>query len=149
LGSDLVSDEPDRSGGCEHPKVGERLRVDKPLDRLVERDARRNENGEHDRETAKSLATRRSKEEDDAEWDGGQRVAEIADQVREQRDRSSQRENRGLKAGGSAEHSEADRDGAHPVARPDDRGVDKTVGVSVAVVVAEVGMPIVVSVESL
>ena len=56
LRGDLVADEADHTGGGEQPQVGEVLRVDEPLDRLVQRDAGRDEDREHDDEPGELLA---------------------------------------------------------------------------------------------
>src|SRR5215218_1338180 len=80
----LVSKEANRAGGGEGAQVRERLRVDEALDRLPERDAGAHEDGEDDKEPGNPLAACRAKEEGDSERKGGQRVAEVVDQVGEQ-----------------------------------------------------------------
>ena len=72
-----------------------------------------------------------------------ERVAAVVDQVREQRDGPGQREHDRLQHRGDCEDPEADRDGAHAGAGPDDRRVDLAVRVpvvSVVVVVVVTGL---------
>src|SRR3954447_189887 len=81
----LVSDEADCAGQREDPEVGQVLRVDQPLHRRVERDARGDEDREDDRHPGELLAARAAREERDAERDRRERVAAVVDQIREQR----------------------------------------------------------------
>ena len=108
------------------------LRVDEALDRLVERDAGGDEDREHDGEPGQLLAAEAAQEERDPERDRRQRVAEVVDQVGEQRDRTGQDEDRELKQRGDYQDGEADRDGLDAGARADDRAVDEPVRVAVA-----------------
>src|SRR5918999_5975506 len=50
LGGELVAEEADQAGGGEHPEMGQLLRIEEAHDRLVERDAGGDEDGEHDGE---------------------------------------------------------------------------------------------------
>src|SRR6185437_6455524 len=61
-------------------------------------------------------------------------VAEVVDQVGEQRHRAREREDRELDPGGDPEHGEADRDRLHALARADDRAIDEPVRVTVPAV---------------
>ena len=62
--------------------------MDQPLDRLVEGDAGGEEDRGDDGEAGELLAAEAAEEERDAERDRGKRVAEVVDQIGEQRDRS-------------------------------------------------------------
>ena len=62
--------------------------MDEPQDRLVEGDAGRDEDREHDGEAGDLLAAGAAQEERDPERHRGQRVAEVVDQIGEQRDRA-------------------------------------------------------------
>jgi hypothetical protein len=59
------------------------LRVDEALDRLVERDCGGDEDRQYDEEARELFAAKGAEEEGDAERDGGERVAEVVDQVGE------------------------------------------------------------------
>src|SRR5918994_860411 len=67
----------------EHPEVCQLLRIDEAHDRFVEGDAGGDEDGEHDCEAGELLAADGAQEEGDPERDGGERVAEVVDQVDE------------------------------------------------------------------
>ena len=85
---ELVADKADDAGRGEHPQVGQVLRVDEALDRHVERDAGGDEDRENDREPGESLAAHAAQKERDPERDRGQGIAEVVDQVGQQRDRA-------------------------------------------------------------
>ena len=87
------------------------LRVDEAHDRHVERDAGGDEDREDDGEPGESLAADAPQEERDSERDRGERVAEVVDQVGEQRDRAREREDRELRGG-------CDRRGSRGSLRP-------------------------------
>ena len=129
---ELVADEADQAGRGQHPQMGEVLRVQEPLDRLVQGDAGGDEDRRDDGEPGELLAARAAQEERDAERDRGERVAEVVDQVREQRDRAGGGEDDRLHERGDAEHAEADRDGLDALTRADDRAIDEPVRVAVA-----------------
>ena len=131
LGGELVAEEADQAGGGEHPEVRQVLRVDEAEDRFVERDAGGDEDGEHDGEAGELLGAEGAQVEGDPERDGGERVAEVVDQVGEQRDRAGEGKDRDLRACGESEDGEADRDGLDAGAGADDRAVDETVRVAV------------------
>ena len=118
------------------------LRVDEAQHRLVERDAGRDEDRQHDGEAREPLAADAAQEEGDAERDGGQRVAEVVDQIGEQRDASRRARRRDLRAGSETEDHEAERDRPDACARAQDRAIDEPVRVLVrffAVVLGSVG----------
>jgi hypothetical protein len=73
------------------------------LDRLVERDASGDEDCEHDSKSGELLATEGAQVEGDPERDGGERVAEVVDQVGEERDRVREDEDGDLSGGREAE----------------------------------------------
>ena len=103
------------------------------LDGLVQRHARRDEDREYDRKTGDLLAPEAAEEERNAEGDGGERVAEVVDQVGEQRDRVREEDDYELRDGGEAEDREAERDRFDTLARANDGAVDETVGVAMRV----------------
>ena len=78
--------------------------MDEALDRLVEGDAGGDEDREHDGEPGELLAAEGAQEERDPERHRGQRVAEVVDQVGEQRDRAGEDEDRGLRGAVSREN---------------------------------------------
>jgi hypothetical protein len=133
LGRKFVSGEPDDAGRGKHPQVGQVLRVEEALDGLVQRHARRDENREYDRKTGELLAPEAAKEERYAERDGGQRIAEVVDQVGEQRDRVGEEEDYELRDCGETEDREAEGDRFDTLARANDRAVDETVRVAMRV----------------
>src|SRR5262245_28061672 len=112
--------------------MGELLRVDQPLDCLVERDTGRDEDGDDDRETGELLAAYRAEKERDCERDRRQRIAEVVDQIGEQRDRPRNDEDRDLRPGGEREHGEAERNSLDAPARTDDRAVYQPMRVTAA-----------------
>ena len=57
--------------------------MDQTVDRLVEGDHRAGEDCEHDEQTGDSLARLAAQEERDSEWDRGECVAGVVDQVGE------------------------------------------------------------------
>ena len=103
------------------------LLVDEPPHGLDTRDAGADEDRAHHEEPGDALRTLRLHQECDPERDGCQRVAEVVDQVREQRDAARQHEDGGLRERSDAEHAERDQHRAHSFARPLDAVVDKTV----------------------
>ena len=105
----------------------QRLRVDQPLNRFVERDAGRDEDGEHDGQPRKLLTSEAPQKEGDAERQRGQRVAEVVDQVGEQRDRVREHEDDHLGERSGPEQPEAERHRLHALARADDRAIEETV----------------------
>jgi hypothetical protein len=128
-GGEFIANEADDAGGGKHPQMGERMRMDQALDRLVERDASGDRDREHDGEAGKLLSTERAQEERDPERDRSKCVAAVVDQVGEQRDRAGEGEDCSLCAGRQAQEGEADRDGADTRARANDRTVDQAVRV--------------------
>jgi hypothetical protein len=100
-------------------------------DRFVERDTGGDEDGEHDGEAGELLAAVGAQEEGDPERGGRECVAEVVDQVDEQRDRTAKGEDRDLCGRGEAEHCQADRDRPDASAGADNRAVDQPVRVSV------------------
>ncbi len=130
----LVPDETDHTGCGERPEMSQMLGVNEPQDGLVEGDTGGDEDRQHDRQAGDLLTADAAEEEGDPERDRGQCVAEVVDQVREQRDRAGEREDRKLDPGRDPEHSEADRDCLHTLARADDRAVNQAMRVAVTVV---------------
>jgi hypothetical protein len=63
--------------------MGEILRVDEALNRFVERNGGGDEDREHDEEAGELLATEGAEKECDPKRDGGERIAEVVDQVGE------------------------------------------------------------------
>jgi hypothetical protein len=109
--------------------------MEQARDCLVESDAGRDEDGQHDGDAREFFCAERAHQERDPEWQGGQRVPEVVDQVGEQRDRPGEREDRRLGAGGNREQPQTQSDGLQPLAGADDRAVDESVGVPVTVLV--------------
>jgi len=80
--------------------------VDEPRHGLDASDARADEDRGDDGETGTSLGERGAQREGDAERDGGQRVAEVVDQVGEQSDAAAGYENDRLSDAGQTEYCE-------------------------------------------
>ena len=125
LSGDLVADEADQAGRRENPEVGERLRVDQPLDRLVESDAGRHEDREDDEQPRDLLGAKRAQVEGDPEGDRSERVTEVVDQVGEERDRAGLDEDQRLRECRHGEHGEADEHRPDAFARARDRTIDQ------------------------
>lgn len=83
------------------------LRVDQPLNRFVERDARRDEDRRDDGQPGELFDPEAAKEERDTEWNGRQCVPDVVDQVSEKRDRVRENEDQGLDDGHRSEDREA------------------------------------------
>ena len=86
LCGEFVTEEADHTGRCERPEVGQVLWMDEPHDGCVEGDAGRDEDRKHDRDPRKSFATNATEVKGDSERDRRERIAEVVDDVGEQRD---------------------------------------------------------------
>ena len=110
LRGDLVADEADHTGRGEDPEMCQVLGMDQPLDRLVERDHRADEDRRHNAEPGPSLAPCGAKEESDPERHRCQAVAVVVDQISEQCDAPRGDEDDGLHDRRDRQDSKADRD---------------------------------------
>jgi hypothetical protein len=108
------------------------LWVNQALDRLKERHARRNEDGEDDEETCELLTPRAAQIKRNSERHGRQRVADVVNQVRKERDTVRRDEDENLSRRHHAQHAQADGDSTHTIPRPSDRTVDEAVGMTVS-----------------
>lgn len=144
-GGKLVAGEADGARSSKHPEVGQVLRVDETLHRLVERDAGGDENRKHDRETGEPLAADAAQQEGDAQRHRRQCVAEVVNQVREQGDGMREREDRDLRARSDREDQQAERDGLDPCTGTEQRAVDEPVRVPVPVLLVLVLVLVLVS----
>ena len=111
------------------------LGVDQPVDRLAEGDAGADEDRRDDEVAGVLLGLEGAHQEGGAERHRGERVADVVDQVGEQRDRAAEDEDDDLRRRRDAEDQQADEDRAEPLARAFDRGVDQPVAVAVGVLV--------------
>lgn len=121
--------------------MGQILRMEEALDGLVEGCAGRDEDRQDDDEAGDLLGAEALEEEGDAEGNRGQRIAEVVDEVGEERNRAREDEDGELCEGGRREDPQAERDRAYTFARADDRAVDETMGMTmrrVCVIVAMV-----------
>jgi hypothetical protein len=103
--------------------VRQLLRLDQPLDRLVQGDARRDEDREHHRQARELLAAEAAQEEGNSERHSRQRIAEVVDQVDEQCDRIREHEDHDLHDRRRGEHCETYRNGSEAPARAHDRTI--------------------------
>src|SRR4051812_43458294 len=110
------------------------LWVNQALDRLIERHARRNEDGEDDEETGELLTARAAQIKRNSERHGRQRVAEVVNQVRKERDTVRRDEDEHLSRRHHSQHAQADGDSPYTIPRPNDRTVDEAVGMTVSMV---------------
>lgn len=129
----LVADEADHSGSRQHAEMRQVLRMDEALHRLVEGDAGRHEDCRHDRKPGEPLATHAPQEEGDSERDGGERVAEVVNQIRQEGNRVREREDDDLHPSRHAKDQQAERDRLDPGAGAEDRTIDEAVRVVMAV----------------
>src|SRR5438270_13612962 len=123
----------------------ERVRMDEPQDRLIQRNAGRNEDRQHNREPSQLLAAHASQGEGDPERHRRQRVTEVVDQVGKQRDRMREHKNEQLPDRSEPEDEQAERDRLDALPRTDDRTIDETMRVTmttVAVPMADVRMAV-------
>src|SRR5262245_7837424 len=100
------------------------LRVYEALDRFVEGDARRDEDGEADGVAGPPRRTIAAKEKGSTHGYRSQGVTCVVDQVGEKSHGTGKDEDHGLHGRGCAEHAETDRHRLDPSPRADDRGVD-------------------------
>src|SRR5579884_1054304 len=103
----------------------ERARMDEPLDRLHERNDRADEDRQDDTEAGEPFAALAAEEERQPERNSGERVAEVMDQVGEQRDAERARVDERLRKRRDREDREAPRDGAEPGVRAQNRPIDQ------------------------
>src|SRR5207247_5073689 len=89
------------------------------------------EDREHDRERGPPLTARAPEVEGDPEWNRGERVSEVVDQVGEQRDAQGPGVDERLSERRQDQDAEAPRDRANARPRTEDRAVDKAVRVPV------------------
>ena len=106
------------------------VRVQQAVDRLVAGDAGADEDREHDGEAGPALGARAAQGEGDRERDRGGGVAEVVDEVGEQRDAARGDEDDELGDRGRAEDEQREADGAQALARALDRLVDEAVAVA-------------------
>ena len=121
------------------------MRVDQAVDGLVAGDARADEDREHDREAGDALGARAAQREGDRQRDRRRGVAEVVDEVGQQRDAAGRDEHDELRDRGRAEDEQREPDGPQALARALDRLVHEAVAVAMAVAVVVV-VPVAVSV---
>src|SRR5215218_1686549 len=102
----------------------ERARIDETLDGLDQRDEGADEDRQHDRKASPALAPGAPEIEGDAERHRSKRIAEVVDQVGQERDAQRLRIDEALDEGREHEHAETPGDGADACAGPKDRAVD-------------------------
>jgi hypothetical protein len=110
-------------------QVVRRLRVDQTDHGLVGSDTGRNEDRAHDRKTGVSLRPRGTKQEGDRKRYGGERVADVVNQVSEKSNAAAKYEDRALGGCSKGQDEERFRDGAEPLARPPNGWIYESVGV--------------------
>jgi hypothetical protein len=121
--------------------------MNQALHRLDTGNTRADEDRRDDGEACTSLRELGAQSERDTERHGSQRVAEIVNQVSQQRDAATRNENSRLSDSGYTEHRERERDGANTLPRALDAVIHKTMRMPVRMVVI-VGVrpaPVVVS----
>jgi hypothetical protein len=109
------------------------LGMDQALDRLVERNAGRDEDRQHNGVPGPSLSALASQEEGNADRYRGEGVTGVVDQVGEERHRAGKDEDDGLHGRCYAEHAETDENGLDSGSGADDRAVDQTMRVTLFV----------------
>jgi hypothetical protein len=92
-----------------------RQRVDDPLEREHPGRDRADQNGQHDGDAGAALCTRGAQEERRGERDGGQAVADVVDQVGQQRHAAGRDVDGGLDRRGDRQHGERDADDAQRI----------------------------------
>ena len=103
------------------------LRLNQPLDRLVQRHTGGDEDRGNHEQSRHALPLFGAENECDAKWHRRQRVTGVVDQIRQQRHRPGVDEDEHLKRGRDAEDAEADQNRADPFAGAQDRTVDEPV----------------------
>src|SRR5215218_2598990 len=112
------------------------LWVDQPLDGLKGGDAGTEEDRGDDEVAGTLFRSYGAQHERDGQRDRRERVAEVVDQICQQRDAAGGSEHDGLRRRGDEQDDEADCDGAYSGTRAGDREIDEAVTVAVAVAVA-------------
>lgn len=105
--------------------------MDQSHDRLVESNAGADEDHQHDEVTCPPLRLRASHPERNTERYRSQRVAEIVNEVGEQRDTTAHDEDRHLHSRRDREHGKADQHGTDASPRADYRAINDAVRVAV------------------
>ncbi len=128
----LVPEEPDDTGTrpAQRGATGARGSI-KPGNRLVQRNARRDEDRADDREAAVALTTGTAKNERNTEWDRGQGIARVVDEIGKQRHRARRQEHTGLQDRRDREDHEAQPDRAQPRLRTQHGAIDKAMRMTV------------------
>ena len=101
--------------------------MDEALDRLAERHKSTDKDREHDRNTGQTFSFDAAEEEGKAERDRGQRIAEVVDQISEQRDAECARVDERLRDCRDRENGEAPGDGSNAGPGAKDRTIDQPV----------------------
>jgi len=117
--------------------------MDQADDRFVERYARADKDREDDAEPGPSFASTAAEEKSDTEWNRGESIAEVMNEIREQRDRVRQNENGNLSSRRERKDPQTQRNRTYSGTRADDGWVDETVRMALVVsvvVVVTVGM---------
>lgn len=104
LGGDLVADEADSPGGGQDAEVIEGLRVDQAIDRRRRRDAGADEDRGDDEVAGALLSHERAHDERDPHRDRGECVADVVDQVGQQRHAARGDEDDALQDRGDEQH---------------------------------------------
>ena len=134
----VVARIPECTGRREHGQVGWGGWMDEALHGLDAGHARTDKDGRDDGQTGASLGKVGVERERDSERNRGECVAEVVDQVGEQRDAAGGKEDRRLSYRRKTQKSKRKRDGMDALAGALDAVVDESVGVIViAVVVLE------------
>jgi hypothetical protein len=108
LSRNLISDESDHSGRRQPPQVRQVVWIDEAQNRLDERDARADKDNEHNDDSGEAFATRAAKEEGEAERYRRRRIAEVVNQIGEERHAKCQGVNRRLNCRRRSENGETD-----------------------------------------
>lgn len=127
LRGDEVSAIADRARDTQGEEMRRRTRMNEPLHRLNARHARADEDRSNDSQARTTLGPIRTKRESDPERDRGQRVAEVVDQIGEQRNAATRDKHDGLRERGQAENREREQDRADAVPRALDAPIDEAV----------------------
>jgi hypothetical protein len=115
------------------------LGIDQSVHRLEPRNARAREDRENDRNARPALRFRAPEREGRAERDRGRSVAEVVDQVGEERNARCCDEDQKLGCRSDPKDEQGQRHGTDALSRALDRRIDETVGMPVALLGVGVG----------
>ena len=133
LRCDLIAKESEEACECEWPEVFDVFGIDETFDRLPQGHTSGYEDREHNRVSGPALCSGGTEQEGDANGYGGQRIADVVDEVGKESHTPGEQIDGGLRDRSCAQDGKADEDRSQAMARPHYRSVDDPVRMAVGV----------------